>query len=102
MPVVNSAGIFVIYSVLTIPHFCGIIFMCLREDATTITRHKKGIPMKKFKITQETKTWLFIQLENAVAVYEENQDENAKGQVFKTMDEAIFHIFAEKEDAANV
>ena len=31
MPVVNSAGIFVIYSVLTIPHFCGIMFMCLRE-----------------------------------------------------------------------
>lgn len=31
MPVVNSAGIFVKYSVLTIPHFCGIIFMCLRE-----------------------------------------------------------------------
>lgn len=58
--------------------------------------------MKKFKITQGTKTWLFIQLENAVAVYEENQDENAKGQVFKTMDEAIFHIFADKEDAANV
>ena len=58
--------------------------------------------MKKFKITQGTKTWLFIQLENAVAVYEENQDENAKGQIFKTMDEAIFHIFAGKEDAANV
>ena len=31
MPVVDSAGIFVIYSVLTIPHFCGIMFMCLRE-----------------------------------------------------------------------
>lgn len=58
--------------------------------------------MKKFKITQGTKTWLFIQLENSVAVYEDRQDENAKGQVFKTMDEAIFHIFAEKEDAANV
>lgn len=58
--------------------------------------------MKKFKITQGEKTWLFIQLENAVAVYEANQDENAKGQVFKTMEEAVFHIFAEKEDAANV
>lgn len=58
--------------------------------------------MKKFKITPGEKTWLFIQLENAVAVYEANQDENAKGQVFKTMEEAIFNIFAEKEDAANV
>lgn len=58
--------------------------------------------MKKFKITQGTKTWLFIQLENAVAVYEANQDENAKGQVFKTMEEAIFYIFCEKEDATNV
>lgn len=63
---------------------------------------RKGIPMKKFKITQGEKTWLFIQLENAVAVYEANQDENAKGQVFKTMEEAIFNIFAEKEDADNV
>lgn len=62
----------------------------------------KGIPMKKFEITQGEKTWLFIQLENAVAVYEANQDENAKGQVFKTMEEAIFNIFAEKEDTANV
>lgn len=58
--------------------------------------------MKKFKITQGEKTWLFIQLENAVAVYEANQDENARGQVFKTMEEAIFNIFGEREDAANV
>ena len=58
--------------------------------------------MKKFRITQGTKTWLFIQLENSVAVYEAEQDENAKGQVFKTMEEAIFYIFAEKEDATNV
>ena len=58
--------------------------------------------MKKFKITQGEKIWLFIQLENAVAVYEANQDENARGQVFKTMEEAIFNIFAEKEKAANV
>lgn len=63
---------------------------------------REGIPMKKFKITQGEKTWLFIQLENAVAVYEENQDENAKGQVFKTMEEAIFFTFAKKEDADNV
>ena len=76
--------------------------MCLREGRNDDTRHKKGIPMKKFKITQGTKTWLFIQLENAVAVYEANQDENAKGQVFKTMEEAIFHIISEKEDADNV
>lgn len=58
--------------------------------------------MKKFKITQGEKTWLFIQLENAVAVYEANQDENARGQVFKTMKEAISNIFAEKEDTSNV
>lgn len=67
-----------------------------------IARHKKGILMKKFKITQGKKTWLFTQLENAVAVYEANQDENDKGQVFKTMEEAVFYIFCEKEDAANV
>lgn len=102
MPAVNSAGIFVEYSVLTIPHFCGIMFMCLREGRNDDHPAQEGIPMKKFKITQGTKTWLFIQLENAVAVYEANQDENAKGQVFKTMEEAIFHIFAEKEDADNV
>lgn len=58
--------------------------------------------MKKFKITQGTKTWLLIQLDNAVAMYEAEQDDNVKGQVFKTMEDAIKRIInANKEDENN-
>ena len=52
MPVVNSAGIFVEYYILTIPHLCGIIFMCLREGRNDDHPAQERLTkMKKYHVT---------------------------------------------------